>query len=241
LALCLPVFHRCQRWKHIHFLFHQALYWAITTMTTIGYGDISATTLNERAVACVVMVMGCGFFAWSTGTITSVLTTRPACKERFSDKLEELSEFMAARVLPKELRSTIRSFYMLKFPTMKIFDEGGILSDLPEALANQVRFELFRDVVQKCPLFSKMEPLTQNEICARLTSEYKTEGIQVPPSAFVLCLSVITGFVPVIGMRDRAGQYKSLIRARCADNLPRRGARCAVHCALRHSFDLGKP
>ena len=195
-------------------------------MTTIGYGDISATTLPERGVACVVMIMGCGFFAWSTGTITSVLTTKPACKQRFSDKLEELAEFMAARALPKELRSRIRSFYMLKFPTMKIFDEEGILDDLPEALANQVRFELFRDVVQKCPVFAKMDAATQREICARLTSEYKTEGIQVPLSACFVCRPAIT--------------LVALIRARCADNLPRRGARCAVHRALRHGFAKSK-
>lgn len=111
--------------------------------------------------------------------ITSVLTTRPACKVRFQDKLEELSEFMSSRALPKPLQSEIRSFYMLKFPTMKVFDEEGILTDLPQALANQVRFNLFRDVVQQCPVFVRMDAATHHEICARLTSEYKTEGIQV--------------------------------------------------------------
>ena len=43
-----------------------SVYWAITTMTTIGYGDISAFTAQERAFACIVMMMGCCFFAWST-------------------------------------------------------------------------------------------------------------------------------------------------------------------------------
>ena len=156
-----------------------ALYWAITTMTTIGYGDISATTQSERAVACVVMIMGCGFFAWSTGTITSVLTTRAACKVRFTDKLEELTEFMTARALPVELRHKIRGFYMLKFPTMKIFDEELILADLPLGLANEVRVELFRDVVHMCVLFQSMDTATCNEICVRLDSQYKTEGVQI--------------------------------------------------------------
>ena len=32
------------------------LYWAITTMTTIGYGDIVAFTAREKTVAVVVMV-----------------------------------------------------------------------------------------------------------------------------------------------------------------------------------------
>jgi hypothetical protein len=46
-----------------------AFYWAITTMTTIGYGDISALTLLEKIVASIVMMLGCGVFAWSTGYV----------------------------------------------------------------------------------------------------------------------------------------------------------------------------
>ena len=156
-----------------------ALYWAITTMTTIGYGDISATTAEERAVACVVMILGCGFFAWSTGTITSVLTTKAACKVRFTDKLEELTEFMNARDLPPDLREMIRGFYMLKFPTMKIFDEELIINDMPTALGKQVRVALHQDVVQKCPLFQTMHSSVQQQICLRLFSLYQTEGIQI--------------------------------------------------------------
>lgn len=185
-----------------------ALYWAITTMTTIGYGDISATTQAERGVACIVMIMGCGFFAWSTGTITSVLTTKAACKVRFSDKLEELAEFMGARALSPELRAKIRCFYMLKFPTMKIFDEEGILEDLPGGLANQVRVELFRDVVQKCVLFQSMDAMTRNEICIRLISEYKTEGIQltwqgeIPDALYIVRFGSVTVSVNATPIMD---------------------------------------
>ncbi len=49
-----------------------SFYWSITTMTTIGYGDISGKTMRERGIACLVMILGCGFFAWSTGTITVI-------------------------------------------------------------------------------------------------------------------------------------------------------------------------
>ena len=41
------------------------------------------------------------------------------------------------------------------------------------------RVELFRDVVLRCVLFQNMDPGTCNEICARLDSEYKTEGVQI--------------------------------------------------------------
>ena len=39
-----------------------AFYWAVTTMSTIGYGDISPGTVPERMLGCLLMVIGCGFF-----------------------------------------------------------------------------------------------------------------------------------------------------------------------------------
>lgn len=65
-----------------------AFYWAITTMSTIGYGDISATTTSERTVASIVMVLGCGFFAWATGRLTQILTKTSTCCKNFDSKLE---------------------------------------------------------------------------------------------------------------------------------------------------------
>jgi voltage-gated potassium channel len=46
-----------------------ALYWAITTMTTVGYGDIAPQTTTAKIVASIVMVVGIGFFAILTGAI----------------------------------------------------------------------------------------------------------------------------------------------------------------------------
>lgn len=40
-----------------------AIYWAITTMSTIGYGDITADTTTERLVTLVSMCIGASIFA----------------------------------------------------------------------------------------------------------------------------------------------------------------------------------
>ena len=136
------------------------VYWAITTMTTIGYGDISAGTLEERALASIVMIIGCAFFAWSTGTITSILTGQDHCVRRFREKLEEVSEFLSARDLPQDVQERVKSFYMLKFPTMRIYDEERVLCDLPYGLQKQVRLELFKDVIALAPMSVSYTHLT---------------------------------------------------------------------------------
>ncbi|MGK2907379.1 MAG: potassium channel family protein, partial [Desulfuromonadales bacterium] len=48
-------------------------YWAITTLTTVGYGDISPQSPLGRAVASVIMVMGYGVIAVPTGIVTAEL------------------------------------------------------------------------------------------------------------------------------------------------------------------------
>ena len=56
----------------------RGVYWAIVTMTTVGYGDISPQTNIGQAVAAVIMVMGYGIIAVPTGIVTAELTHQPA-------------------------------------------------------------------------------------------------------------------------------------------------------------------
>ena len=45
------------------------MYWAITTMTTVGYGDLSPQTGGGKGLAAVVMLVGIGFVAILTGAV----------------------------------------------------------------------------------------------------------------------------------------------------------------------------
>lgn len=46
------------------------MYWAIVTLTTVGFGDITPTTLPGRALAALVMILGYGIIAVPTGIVT---------------------------------------------------------------------------------------------------------------------------------------------------------------------------
>ncbi len=48
----------------------RSIYWAIVTLTTVGYGDISPQTNLGQAVAAVIMIIGYGIIAIPTGIIT---------------------------------------------------------------------------------------------------------------------------------------------------------------------------
>ncbi|HMV35543.1 MAG TPA: ion transporter [Turneriella sp.] len=52
----------------------QSIYWAIVTLTTVGYGDISPKTPLGQTLASLVMIMGYGIIAVPTGIVTAELT-----------------------------------------------------------------------------------------------------------------------------------------------------------------------
>jgi hypothetical protein len=186
-----------------------SFYWAITTMTTIGYGDISAVTLVERLFSCITMMIGCCFFAWSTGLITSLITDTPYSVSRFNDTMDELNEFMSSRGLSSDLTERLRSFYMLKFPTMRIYDDETVMSGLPTGLARSVKFELFQDLLSMSPFFYGMDVHIEDQkqyshvagdICASFQMVYKTIGLhltqagELPDSLYI----VRTGMLSVM-------------------------------------------
>jgi len=53
----------------------QAMYWAIVTLTTVGYGDIAPQTVPGRLLASVVMILGYGIIAVPTGIVTVELAS----------------------------------------------------------------------------------------------------------------------------------------------------------------------
>jgi len=48
----------------------RGMYWAIVTLTTVGYGDIAPQTLAGRMLASIVMILGYGIIAVPTGIVT---------------------------------------------------------------------------------------------------------------------------------------------------------------------------
>ena len=53
-----------------------AMYWAVVTMTTVGYGDIAPHTDAGKAIASLMMLLGWGVLAVPTGIVTAEMTTQ---------------------------------------------------------------------------------------------------------------------------------------------------------------------
>ena len=51
----------------------ESMYWAIVTMTTVGYGDVSPTTVPGKALAAFMMILGYGMIIVPTGIVSAEL------------------------------------------------------------------------------------------------------------------------------------------------------------------------
>jgi voltage-gated potassium channel len=56
----------------------QSMYWAIVTMTTVGYGDIAPGTTLGRGIASFIMILGYGIIAVPTGIVTASMVQNAA-------------------------------------------------------------------------------------------------------------------------------------------------------------------
>jgi voltage-gated potassium channel len=68
-----------------------ALWWAVTTVTTVGYGDYFPTTAAGRGVGVLLMVIGIALFGFLAGTLTSFFVEHRE-EEKIVPKLAEIAE-----------------------------------------------------------------------------------------------------------------------------------------------------
>ena len=62
-----------------------AMWWALQTVTTVGYGDVVPTTAFGRVIGGIEMVMGVSFIAFLTAGVTSTVIQRAEAETRKDD------------------------------------------------------------------------------------------------------------------------------------------------------------
>eukprot|EP01052_Picozoa_sp_SAG31_P010574 SAG31_NODE_582_length_13925_cov_32.209967_5_plen_794_part_00 len=156
-----------------------AVYWCICTVTTVGYGDISANSAPERTVAIFAAAVGATTFAFVCGNMTSIVVALDKDAFLIQRKLDALNSFMRIREISKPLRVKCRAFCRHVWDNT-VFNEAQVVKELSPGLRMQISLEIFRDVVKEVPLFKPLRDTHVALICQRL------RNISVAPAELVV-------------------------------------------------------
>ena len=75
------------------------LWWAVQTVTTVGYGDVTPANTIGRIIAAVVMLTGIGFLTVVTAAITAVFVE--SARRRFRDESEQAERDRHGEILER--------------------------------------------------------------------------------------------------------------------------------------------
>lgn len=134
------------------------IYWAITTITTVGYGDITPHTNAEILFTLVVMVTGVLLWAYVIGTMSWMVSNLDYVGTEYRQKLNQVSQFLQHNNVSKELREGIHEYYDYLWSHHLIGGRDEVLGDLPESLRIQVAMELNKDLVSSVPFLQGCDP-----------------------------------------------------------------------------------
>ena len=72
-------------------IYYVSFYWCITTITTVGYGDISGTNNVERMFCAFVMFIGVIMFSLANGALASIISQEDNGIGGFEDQINALN------------------------------------------------------------------------------------------------------------------------------------------------------
>ena len=133
--------------------YNKALYWLITTIATVGYGDITPTNNIGRTYAMFVMIMGATIWGILIASASRMMLASDRRKEKKKEKMEALHSFFGHYEIPKHLQQQVVGFYN-HILTQKISeDEHAVMNELPASLQAELQTYMNLKPIERVSLF----------------------------------------------------------------------------------------
>ena len=154
----------------------EAFYWTVTTLTTIGYGDITPAEPIQFIYVIIIMLMGAAIYGFIIGNIANIIANIDVAKSQFREKVENVDTFLKYRNIPTDLQKRIHGYYDYLWESRRGYEESKLLRDLPTSLKTQVSFFLNRDIIEKVPIFKNASREFIRDIILNLKPVIYTPG-----------------------------------------------------------------
>eukprot|EP00614_Pseudopedinella_elastica_P009557 CAMPEP_0172607538 /NCGR_PEP_ID=MMETSP1068-20121228/27690_1 /TAXON_ID=35684 /ORGANISM="Pseudopedinella elastica, Strain CCMP716" /LENGTH=935 /DNA_ID=CAMNT_0013410567 /DNA_START=183 /DNA_END=2990 /DNA_ORIENTATION=- len=135
-----------------------AFYFVLTTMTSVGFGDIITRNNTERILVCFFEFVGGFTYATIIASITSVVTHSDMNTAKTNEQLESVSSFIETRDIPVDLGRRIRSHFRQFYSNKSAIDERKIFMEMSASLRREVSTYLVAEKMRNVKIFQTMSP-----------------------------------------------------------------------------------
>ena len=132
-------------------------YFTIASITTVGYGDVSAGTFAERGFCIVLMLVGAVSYSFAISSFSSLISSIDSKQSQLKDKLTVLDSLRGEYDIDEELYWKLRQSLHYDHTT-DMSEKMRFLRELPPALRVGLSNLIYRKTVQGVAYLEERSP-----------------------------------------------------------------------------------
>ncbi|XP_061432471.1 potassium voltage-gated channel subfamily H member 8-like [Lethenteron reissneri] len=129
-----------------------SLYFALSSLTSVGFGNVSANTDAEKIFSICAMLTGALMHAVVFGNVTAIIQRMYSRWSLYHTKTKDLKDFIRIHRLPKQLKQRMLEYFQTTWALNNGIDTHELLRYFPEELQADVALHLNKEML-RLPLF----------------------------------------------------------------------------------------
>ncbi|XP_006092447.1 potassium voltage-gated channel subfamily H member 4 isoform X4 [Myotis lucifugus] len=129
-----------------------ALYFTLSSLTSVGFGNVCANTDVEKIFSICTMLIGALMHAVVFGNVTAIIQRMYSRRSLYHSRMKDLQDFIRLHRLPRPLKQRMLEYFQTTWAVNSGIDANQLLRDFPDELRADIAMHLNREILQ-LPLF----------------------------------------------------------------------------------------
>ncbi|KAI2667543.1 Potassium voltage-gated channel subfamily H member 2 [Labeo rohita] len=130
-----------------------ALYFTFSSLTSVGFGNVSPNTNSEKIFSICVMLIGALMYASIFGNVSAIIQRLYSGTARYHTQMLRVREFIRFHQIPNPLRQRLEEYFQHAWSYTNGIDMNAVLKGFPECLQADICLHLNRTLLQNCKAF----------------------------------------------------------------------------------------